>query len=59
MDESECETTTPEDVLPPPPIRPRLKRWEKRLPAKFVVAATPSELSLKIGVEIETTDTGV
>src|SRR5712672_3605731 len=34
-----------------------LKRWERRLPWKYVVAATPSVNSLNIKVEIVTTDT--
>ena len=35
----------------------RLKHWERRLPQKYVVAATPSANSLDIKVEIVTTDT--
>jgi hypothetical protein len=54
---------TPETPEPPPtpkasPTYPvRLKRWERRLPRKYVVAATPSANSLNIKVEIVTTDT--
>jgi hypothetical protein len=55
-----------QDVQPTPtspttptfPIFPvRLKRWERRLPRKYVVASTPSANSLDIKVEIVTTDT--
>ena len=55
---------TAQDVQPtlaPPPATPthqvRLKRWERRLPRKYVIATTPSANSLKIKVEIVTTDT--
>jgi hypothetical protein len=34
-----------------------LKHWERQLPRKYVIAATPSANSLKIKVEIVTTDT--
>ncbi|GLB43461.1 putative retrotransposable element tf2 155 kda protein type 1-like [Lyophyllum shimeji] len=34
-----------------------LPRWEKRLPRRFVLAATPSRNSLSLAVEVETTDT--
>jgi hypothetical protein len=34
-----------------------LKHWERRLPQKYVIAATPSANSLDIKVEIVTTDT--
>ena len=41
-----------------PTLRPlRLRRWEKRLPKQYVVAATPGPKSLVIKVEIQTTDT--
>jgi gag-polyprotein putative aspartyl protease len=55
------------DVQPTPEAPPtpkssptypvRLKRWERRLPRKYVVASTPSLNSLDIKVEIVTTDT--
>jgi hypothetical protein len=58
---------TAQDVQPTPNTPPtpkasptypvRLKRWERRLPRKYVVAATPSANSLNIKVEIVTTDT--
>jgi len=35
----------------------RLRKWEKQLPRKYVVAATPGTKSLVIKVEIQTTDT--
>ena len=46
-------------LSPPPPkiARIRLANWERRLPKKFVIATTPSDNSLNIDVEIETTDT--
>ncbi|GLB45151.1 putative retrotransposable element tf2 155 kda protein type 1-like [Lyophyllum shimeji] len=31
--------------------------WEKRLPRRFILAATPSRNSLSLAVEVETTDT--
>src|SRR3981189_1598087 len=46
--------------LHPPPqkiARIRLANWERHLPKKFVIATTPSDNSLNINVEIETTDT--
>jgi hypothetical protein len=36
---------------------PRLRRWERRLPRKYIVASAPSQNSLSLNVEIETTDT--
>jgi hypothetical protein len=51
---------TPE-TLPTPKASPTypvcLKRWERWLPWKYMVAATPSMNSLNIKVEIVTTDT--
>ena len=46
---------------PPPPktARIRLANWERRLPKRFVIATTPSDNSLNINVEIETTDTAM
>jgi hypothetical protein len=46
-------------LSPPPPkiARIRLANWERRLPKKFVIATTPSDNSLNIDVDIETTDT--
>jgi hypothetical protein len=46
----------------PPPqkvARICLANWERRLPKKFIIATTPSENSLHINVEIETTDTAM
>ena len=37
----------------------RKKRWERRLPKKFVISSTPSELSLKLNVEVKSTETGI
>ena len=58
---------TAQDVQPTPETPPTLKasltypvclkHWERRLPRKYVVAATPSANSLNIKVEIVTTDT--
>ena len=47
------------DPIPKQPKSPRvyLKKWERKLPKKYVVAATPSPKSLVIKVEIQTTDT--
>ncbi|KAG5730249.1 hypothetical protein E4T56_gene10572 [Termitomyces sp. T112] len=58
----------PSDVQNPPPAkvsvgnmpsspRPRIPAWEHRLPRPYIVASTPSVNSLKLQVEIETTDT--
>ena len=44
------------ETLPKSP-QVHLRNWEKRLPKKYVVAATPSPKSLVIKVEIQTTDT--
>src|SRR5882672_3313703 len=49
--------TTPETPRASPTYPVRLKRWERRLPRKYMVAATPSANSLNIKVEIVTTDT--
>jgi hypothetical protein len=40
-----------------PVYPPRLKRWERRLPRRYIIASTPSANSLDIKVEIITTDT--
>jgi hypothetical protein len=45
-----------------PPIpnqRSRRLAWERRLPVKYVVAASPGPMSLLVNVEIESTDTAV
>ena len=42
---------------PTPIHRIRLSSWERRLPRQYVVAASPSALSLELAVEVETTDT--
>jgi hypothetical protein len=46
---------------PPPPKTARiwLANWERCLPKKFIIATTPSDNSLNIDVEIETTDTAM
>ena len=48
-------------VLPPPSPCLRFRKcpnWEKRLPNHYVVAMTPSALSFKLEVSLQTTDTG-
>jgi hypothetical protein len=35
------------------------KRWERRLPKKYIVASTPSEKSLMLDIEVESTDNGL
>lgn len=40
-----------------PPSRTRIPKWEKRLPEKYIRAATPGLNSLSLKVEIQTTDT--
>jgi hypothetical protein len=47
------------DTPPSPLRRPRIPRWERRLPRWFVIASTPSTNSLDISIEVETTDTNV
>jgi hypothetical protein len=45
---------------PPIPNRRRcLPAWERRLPIKYVIAASPGPMSLTVDVEIESTDTAV
>ena len=42
----------------PPPILPlRRPKWERHLPHCLIIVASPSENSLSVDVEIETTDT--
>jgi hypothetical protein len=36
-----------------------VRRWERHLPRRYIVAATPTENSLSVDVKVETTDTGV
>src|SRR3979490_1375800 len=57
---SGCAKVVPQLSPPPQKIaRIRLANWERRLPKKFVIATTPSDNSLNIGVEIETTATAM
>ena len=37
--------------------RPKRRGWERRLPRSMVLAATPSSKSLRLQVELQTTDT--
>ena len=56
--------STKDDAHDVPNLRPpssrfrRRPKWEKRLPKRFVVAATPGSNSLELGIAIQTTDTG-
>jgi len=46
-------------VIPTKIIRNRRPKWERRLPSKLVIALAEDSLtSLKLKVELETTDTG-
>src|SRR3979490_1717207 len=56
----DCVKVVPQPSPPPPKTaRIRLANWEHRLPNKLVIATTPSDNSLNINVEIETTDTAM
>src|SRR3981189_2689670 len=56
----DCVKVVPQPSPPPPKTaRIWLANWERRLPKKFVIATTPSDNSLNIDVEIETTDTAM
>ena len=46
-------------VMPKNPPTPRIKRpnWEKRLPREFTLATTPSNRSLNLPIQLQTTDT--
>src|SRR3981189_3538525 len=56
----DCVKVVPQLSPPPPKIAQiRLANWERRLPKRFVIAMTPSDNSLNIDVEIETTDTAM
>jgi len=42
-----------------PPLHPKcIPKWERQLPRRYVLAATPSERSLNLDIAIQTTDTG-
>jgi len=49
----------PESPSPPTPHCIYLLRWERRLPDRYVLAASPGTNSLTIDMEIESTDTTV
>ena len=58
--------STPLDVSENPPAsptpsagspRPRIPAWQRHLPRRYVVASTPLANSLRLKVEVETTDT--
>src|SRR3981189_3216009 len=56
----DCVKVVPQFAPPPQKIACiRLANWERRLPKRFVIATTPSDNSLNIDVEIETTDTAM
>src|SRR3981189_3145316 len=56
----DCAKVVPQPAPPTPKIaRIPLANWERRLPKRFVIATTPSDNSLNINVEIETTDTAM
>src|SRR3981189_2201315 len=56
----DCAKVVPQPSPPTPKIaRIRLANWERRLRKRFVIATTPSDNSLNIDVEIETTDTAM
>jgi Reverse transcriptase (RNA-dependent DNA polymerase)/RNase H-like domain found in reverse transcriptase/Integrase zinc binding domain/Chromo (CHRromatin Organisation MOdifier) domain len=40
------------------PKLPRKKRWERKLPQRYVIATTPGTHSLQLSVQVRTTDTG-
>ena len=46
-------------LTPTPPKLPTLKRWERRLPKKYVIATLSSKNSLVVDVELESTETSV
>ena len=52
--EGEMVLDVPNSILPK---RKRCPKWEKRLPARYVIASVPGERSLQLSVEIQTTDT--
>lgn len=43
-------------VAQPPTPKVRRRKWERRLPKRYVIASVPSSNSLSIDVEIETTE---
>src|SRR3981189_3922781 len=56
----DCLKVVPQPSPPSQKVaRIRLANWECALPKKFIIATTPSENSLHINVEIETTDTAM
>src|SRR3981189_2765052 len=56
----DCVKVVPQPSPPPQKVaRIRLANWERCLPKKFIIATTPSQNSLHIDVEIETTDTAM
>jgi hypothetical protein len=59
-----CVTNSTEVVQTPshPPIANRrscLPAWERQLPVKYIITASPGPMSLAVDVEIESTDTTV
>ena len=57
--EEAVQNSEPPPLVPTPRLRDTHPKWERRLPPKYVIAATEeSRTSLKLKVELETTDTG-
>ena len=46
-------------LTPTPPKLPTLKKWERRLPKKYVIATLSGKNSLVVDVELESTETSV
>lgn len=61
-DEPNCPTENIVKIVnldvPPTLKLPKPQKWERRLPRRYIVAAMPSPMLLKLKVDIQTTDTG-
>ena len=58
---TDLSTSDAQAILTSPSPRSRFHKrpkWEKQLPSHYVVATTPSALSFKLEVSLQTTDTG-
>src|SRR5215475_2256717 len=42
----------------PPSKKARLRKWERKLPRRYVISAIPSQNSIELPVQVQTTDTG-
>lgn len=58
VNDSDSTDELTEDKQTPSTSRPRIPKWERRLPNRYVVASTPTARSLNLKVEIQTTDFG-